>query len=162
MLLLSSVVLLGWISIEFVFFVFLCDKSIPILGGYCGGVPPLPIPNRAVKPACADGTAMQCGRVGDCPSFIIKSRVHALCGEILHRACLVVGSGRRYSNNRRNGHLVGWKAPNVHYAYFHRQLTGGYCDILPVPKICMVMVMREEERFYLLNQGHFIGLNYGE
>ncbi|MBQ7510115.1 MAG: hypothetical protein IJT53_04335, partial [Prevotella sp.] len=23
-----------------------------------------PIPNREVKPACADGTAMQCGRVG--------------------------------------------------------------------------------------------------
>ena len=36
------------------------------LGGYCGGVPPLPIPNREVKPACADGTAMQCGRVGGC------------------------------------------------------------------------------------------------
>ena len=36
-----------------------------ILGGYCGGVPPLPIPNREVKPVCADGTAMQCGRVGD-------------------------------------------------------------------------------------------------
>ena len=35
-----------------------------LLGGYCGGVPPLPIPNREVKPACADGTAMQCGRVG--------------------------------------------------------------------------------------------------
>ena len=34
------------------------------MGGYCGGVPPLPIPNREVKPACADGTAMQCGRVG--------------------------------------------------------------------------------------------------
>ena len=33
-------------------------------GGYCSGVPPLPIPNREVKPACADGTAMQCGRVG--------------------------------------------------------------------------------------------------
>ena len=33
-------------------------------GGYCGWVPPLPIPNREVKPACADGTAMQCGRVG--------------------------------------------------------------------------------------------------
>ena len=29
-----------------------------------GGVPPLPIPNREVKHACADGTAMQCGRVG--------------------------------------------------------------------------------------------------
>lgn len=35
-----------------------------ISGGYCGGVPPLPIPNREVKPACADGTALQCGRVG--------------------------------------------------------------------------------------------------
>ena len=39
-------------------------NSPDILGGYCGGVPPLPIPNREVKPACADGTAMQCGRVG--------------------------------------------------------------------------------------------------
>ena len=37
-----------------------------ISGGYCGGVPPLPIPNREVKPACADGTALQCGRVGGC------------------------------------------------------------------------------------------------
>ena len=35
-----------------------------ISGGYCGGVPPLSIPNREVKPTCADGTAMQCGRVG--------------------------------------------------------------------------------------------------
>ena len=34
-------------------------------GGYCGGVPHLPIPNREVKPTCADGTAMQCGRVGN-------------------------------------------------------------------------------------------------
>ena len=39
-------------------------SSETISGGYCGGVPPLPIPNREVKPACADGTAMQCGRVG--------------------------------------------------------------------------------------------------
>ena len=36
----------------------------PLSGGYCGGVPPLPIPNREVKPTYADGTAMQCGRVG--------------------------------------------------------------------------------------------------
>ena len=34
-----------------------------IFGGYGGGVPPLPIPNREVKPARADGTA-PCGRVG--------------------------------------------------------------------------------------------------
>lgn len=36
----------------------------PLSGGYCGEVPPLPIPNREVKLTCADGTAMQCGRVG--------------------------------------------------------------------------------------------------
>ena len=46
------------------------DSQNPISGGYCGGVPPLPIPNREVKPACADGTAMQCGRVGGRLLFI--------------------------------------------------------------------------------------------
>ena len=30
----------------------------PILGGYSAGAPPLPIPNRAVKPRSADGTAV--------------------------------------------------------------------------------------------------------
>jgi two-component system, sporulation sensor kinase D len=39
-------------------------RSKAISGGYGGGAPPLPIPNREVKPACADGTAQQCGRVG--------------------------------------------------------------------------------------------------
>jgi hypothetical protein len=34
------------------------------LGGYSVGAPPLPIPNREVKPDSADGTAQQCGRVG--------------------------------------------------------------------------------------------------
>ena len=33
-------------------------------GGFSPGVPPLPIPNREVKPGRADGTAPQCGRVG--------------------------------------------------------------------------------------------------
>ena len=33
-------------------------------GGYSAGAPPLPIPNREVKPGRADGTAPQCGRVG--------------------------------------------------------------------------------------------------
>ena len=41
-----------------------CELKKDTSGGYCGGVPPLPIPNREVKPTCADGTAMQCGRVG--------------------------------------------------------------------------------------------------
>ena len=35
-----------------------------ILGGYSSGVPPLPIPNREVKPTRADGTALHRGRVG--------------------------------------------------------------------------------------------------
>ena len=34
-----------------------------IFGGYSVGVPPLPIPNREVKPVRADGTASS-GRVG--------------------------------------------------------------------------------------------------
>ena len=33
------------------------------LGGYIVGVPPLPIPNREVKPYKADGTAVKGGRV---------------------------------------------------------------------------------------------------
>ena len=38
--------------------------------------PPLPIPNREVKPARADGTAVTCGRVGRCqPLFKSKSPV---------------------------------------------------------------------------------------
>ena len=45
-----------------------------ISGGYCGGVPPLPIPNREVKPTSADGTAMQCGRVGNRLLFFERSR----------------------------------------------------------------------------------------
>ena len=32
-----------------------------LLGGYSAGVPPLPIPNRAVKPRSADGTAFVVG-----------------------------------------------------------------------------------------------------
>ena len=32
-------------------------RGVTYSGGYSGGVPPLPIPNREVKPARADGTA---------------------------------------------------------------------------------------------------------
>ena len=41
------------------FFFFRFTAMSPISGGYSAGVPPLPIPNRAVKPGRADGTAQQ-------------------------------------------------------------------------------------------------------
>ena len=44
-------------------------RSMRTLGGFGPGVPPLPIPNREVKPGRADGTAPQCGRVGRRPLF---------------------------------------------------------------------------------------------
>ena len=45
-----------------------------IPGGHSGGVPPLPIPNRAVKPARADGTALTGGRAGRRPFFLFPPR----------------------------------------------------------------------------------------
>ena len=47
------------------------------LGDYCGGVPPLPFPNREVKTASADGTAHCCGRVGRRHSLI---KLHSFIG----------------------------------------------------------------------------------
>ena len=38
------------------------------------GCPPLPIPNREVKPRIADDTALVCGKVGRRQSFIRESR----------------------------------------------------------------------------------------
>ena len=44
-----------------------CVRASPApLGGHSGGAPPLPIPNRAVKPARADGTA-PCARESRSP-----------------------------------------------------------------------------------------------
>ena len=59
------------------------DSSAAILterqsGGYSLGVPPLPIPNREVKPKRADGTAPQCGRVGRRLFFRITEAVQPI------------------------------------------------------------------------------------
>src|SRR5438128_11069494 len=44
--------------------------ELQVSGGYIGGVLPVPIPNTAVKPSRADGTARPaCGRVGRCRNF---------------------------------------------------------------------------------------------
>ena len=55
---------LYWGSLLGIQFACVQIRHTPLSGGYCGEVPPLPIPNREVKLTCADGTAMQCGRVG--------------------------------------------------------------------------------------------------
>ena len=82
--------------------------STPLSGGYCGGVPPLPIPNREVKPTCADGTAMQCGRVGSRLLLQTKalrtemsSGLFRVCREFvsvfMENSCVFVGSFFRVS-----------------------------------------------------------------
>ena len=62
-------------------------------GGYSGGVPPLPIPNREVKPTCADGTAMQCGRVGSRP-FSRRALVTTVTEAFFVGICAIVGQIR--------------------------------------------------------------------
>ena len=76
-----------------------CAETVkkPYLGGYCGGVPPLPIPNREVKPACADGTAMQCGRVGGRLFF----RVESLTSVMMSGTLFLFGS-TEYGTNETN------------------------------------------------------------
>ena len=68
----------------------------PISGGDSGGVPPLPIPNREVKPACADGTAMQCGRVGNRLFSLKQMSLESSGREILRRTFFVVCPAIRF------------------------------------------------------------------
>ena len=58
----------------------------PLSGGYCGEVPPLPIPNREVKLTCADGTAMQCGRVGSRLLSISEASITKVVGAFCFHA----------------------------------------------------------------------------
>ena len=47
------------LTYDFICFFFVIAHVTAISGGYSAGVPPLPIPNREVKPGHADGTAQQ-------------------------------------------------------------------------------------------------------
>ena len=62
----------------------------PLSGGYCGEVPPLPIPNREVKLTCADGTAMQCGRVGSRLLSISEASITKVVGAFLFSRGLIL------------------------------------------------------------------------
>ena len=58
-----------------------------------GGDTPLPIPNREVKPACADGTAgFPRGRVGRRPFFFVSLAVQIKLVEPLQCLCSFVVS----------------------------------------------------------------------
>ena len=59
-------------------------RHTPLSGGYCGEVPPLPIPNREVKLTCADGTAMQCGRVGSRLLSISEASITKVVGAFFY------------------------------------------------------------------------------
>ena len=62
----------------FLMVLLVCDSHLlfagrrKLSGGYSGGVPPLPIPNREVKPVRADGTAYS-GRVGSRRPFRLSA-----------------------------------------------------------------------------------------
>ncbi len=56
-------------------------RSKDIFGGYSSGVPPLPVPNREVKPAHADGTTVTRGRAGSRRFFKIRAPYNPLKGK---------------------------------------------------------------------------------
>ena len=51
------------------------------------GDPPLPIPNREVKPDSADGTALSCGRVGHRHFFLRRALVITKALFLFMRGC---------------------------------------------------------------------------
>ena len=50
------------------------ERSLPISGGYSEGETPLPFPNRAVKPLCADGTWLARAWESRSPPVLLHSR----------------------------------------------------------------------------------------
>ena len=82
-----------------------------ISGGYCGGVPPLPIPNREVKPTSADGTAMQCGRVGNRLLFL-----RGAMQQVLRGSSFRIGMRREPGLRKGNGSPLGrkWEVGKAH------------------------------------------------
>ena len=79
-----------------------------ILGGHCGGDPPLSIPNRAVKPAIADGTDPPVGRVGSRrPSGARMSRYDVRALFLLAALCrTAIANAHRYTASRPQGSLM--------------------------------------------------------
>jgi hypothetical protein len=73
------------------------------LGGYIVGVPPLPIPNREVKPYKADGTAVKGGRVSRRHNIFVETHQEKAFQEIERLFCfggrgvpIAIGSRRHF------------------------------------------------------------------
>ncbi len=93
-------------------------------GAYSAGATPFPIPNRAVKPRCADGTAFRGGRVGRCQETL-RTRLRLWAGprflwRIVGRLAAVQSPSRRpkrkaeclfISRGRRSAILEGASLP---------------------------------------------------
>ena len=92
-------------------------------GGYSGGEPPLPIPNREVKPAIADGTAPPGGRVGSCRSSKTRSSHD---GRVFFLLCSGYGkSGPFLHRGRGPSEQRPWDCPQE--LCFHHAREFGRC-----------------------------------
>ena len=144
----------------------------PLSGGYCGGVPPLPIPNREVKPTCADGTAMQCGRVGrrllSMKSLrfrkISEAFLFIFIGIFLHRisrmnrmAILLIGLLTDFRGYLAAGQ---WLAPEMcSYCFCHADFADDadfFSLIILVPQISRIYAEFFGSFFFLISINHNI------
>ena len=77
---------------------FRIENVIIFPGDNSGGETPVPIPNTAVKPSCADGTAEFCGRVGRCQDLtLFFSRLALRWQSLFFFSSPTVGAGGRQS-----------------------------------------------------------------
>ena len=76
------------------------------LGGNSEGVPPLPIPNREVKPFSADGTAVTCGRVGRRHLKQLREIWAAFFISVCKRMCVGGGLGTWADGVRGGSRLI--------------------------------------------------------
>ncbi len=107
-----------------------CDLSSDIRGGFSRGVPPLPIPNRAVKPARADGTDTPVGRVG-------RRRTSGSPDVIRRRGSFLCVRGARLGRARRDAVRLTAGMPSASPAARPLCQCGGFLRVSPL-RLCAV------------------------
>ena len=112
--------------------------QIVISGGNGGGETPVPIPNTAGKPSCADGTARSpCGRVG-------RRRIYSRGPDLQRRSgprrFVVTGCSLGEASPRGSCHCPRRIDPEVTYEL--TEFVGHLDDLLP-PKIDRLTPLRQ-------------------